>query len=103
MHTNVLAAMRLMPLVAPLLSRTRGTLAFISSRMGSIAEASASYGMLYRASKAAVNMVGKLAHTDSRAAGRPGDHPASRAGCAPTWAGRTPTSTSTPAWPACAA
>lgn len=64
MRTNVLAAMRLMPLVAPLLSRTRGTLAFVSSRMGSIADASAGYGMLYRVSKAAVNMVGKLAHTD---------------------------------------
>jgi NAD(P)-dependent dehydrogenase (short-subunit alcohol dehydrogenase family) len=64
MRTNVLSAMRLVPLVGPLLSRTRGTLAFVSSRMGSIAEASASYGMLYRVSKAAVNMVGKLAHTD---------------------------------------
>ena len=64
MRTNVLSAMRLMPLVGPLLTRTRGTLAFVSSRMGSIAEASASYGMLYRVSKAAVNMVGKLAHTD---------------------------------------
>jgi NAD(P)-dependent dehydrogenase (short-subunit alcohol dehydrogenase family) len=32
--------------------------------MGSIAEASGSYGMLYRVSKAAVNMVAKLAHTD---------------------------------------
>jgi NAD(P)-dependent dehydrogenase (short-subunit alcohol dehydrogenase family) len=39
-------------------------MAFVSSRMGSIAEASASYGMLYRVSKAAVNMVGKLAHTE---------------------------------------
>jgi NAD(P)-dependent dehydrogenase (short-subunit alcohol dehydrogenase family) len=64
MRTNVLSAMRLMPLVAPLLTRTRGTLAFVSSRMGSIAETSASYGMLYRVSKAAVNMVGKLAHSD---------------------------------------
>ena len=32
--------------------------------MGSIAEAGASYGMLYRVSKAAVNMVAKLAHAD---------------------------------------
>ena len=64
MRTNVLSAMRLMPLVCPLLSRTRGTLAFVSSRMGSIAETSATYGMLYRVSKAAVNMVGKLAHAD---------------------------------------
>ena len=64
MRTNVLAAMRLVPVVAPLLAHNRGTLAFLSSRMGSIAESGASYGMLYRASKAAVNMVAKLAHTD---------------------------------------
>jgi NAD(P)-dependent dehydrogenase (short-subunit alcohol dehydrogenase family) len=64
MRTNVLAAMRVIPVVAPLLAPARGTLAFLSSRMGSIAEAGASYGMLYRASKAAVNMVGKLAHTE---------------------------------------
>jgi NAD(P)-dependent dehydrogenase (short-subunit alcohol dehydrogenase family) len=64
MRTNALAAMRLIPIVAPLLSTSRGTLAFVSSRMGSIAEASGSYGMLYRVSKAAVNMVAKLAHTD---------------------------------------
>ena len=64
MRTNVLSAMRLLPVVKPLLSRTRGTMAFVSSRMGSIAEASAGYGMLYRVSKAAVNMVGKLAHSD---------------------------------------
>ena len=64
MRTNVLAAMRVIPVVAPLLAPTRGSLAFLSSRMGSIAEASASYGMLYRASKAAVNMVGKLAHSE---------------------------------------
>jgi NAD(P)-dependent dehydrogenase (short-subunit alcohol dehydrogenase family) len=64
MQTNVLAAMRLLPVVAPLLMPTRGTLAFISSRMGSISEAAASYGMLYRVSKAAVNMVAKLAHVE---------------------------------------
>src|SRR5690606_35625154 len=59
MRTNVLSAMRLMPLVAPLLSPSRGTMAFVSSRMGSIAAANASYGMLYRVSKAADNMVAK--------------------------------------------
>jgi NAD(P)-dependent dehydrogenase (short-subunit alcohol dehydrogenase family) len=69
MRTNVLSAMRLIPLVRPLLSGTQGTLAFISSRMGSITEAGAGYGMLYRVSKAAVNMVAKLAHTDLSASG----------------------------------
>ena len=64
MRTNVLSAMQLLPMVAPLLSPSRGTMAFVSSRMGSIAAAGASYGMLYRVSKAAVNMVGKLAHVD---------------------------------------
>src|SRR5690606_26916604 len=55
---------RLLRLVARLRSPSRGTMAFVSSRMGSIAAANASYGMLYRVSKAAVNMVAKLAHTD---------------------------------------
>jgi NAD(P)-dependent dehydrogenase (short-subunit alcohol dehydrogenase family) len=64
MRTNVLAAMRLLPILAPLLAPAQGTLAFVSSRMGSIADASASYGMLYRVSKAAVNMVARLAHAD---------------------------------------
>jgi NAD(P)-dependent dehydrogenase (short-subunit alcohol dehydrogenase family) len=64
MRTNVLGAMRLMPVLAPLLAPAQGTLAFVSSRMGSIAEAQASYGMLYRVSKAAVNMVARLAHCD---------------------------------------
>ena len=62
MRTNVLAVMRIIPVVAPLLSSARGTLAIITSRMGSIADASASYGMLYRTSKASANMLAKLAH-----------------------------------------
>lgn len=64
MRTNVMSAMRLMPILAPLVAPAQGTLAFVSSRMGSIGEASASYGMLYRVSKAALNMVAKLAHAD---------------------------------------
>jgi NAD(P)-dependent dehydrogenase (short-subunit alcohol dehydrogenase family) len=64
MRTNVLGPMRLVPLLAPLLATAQGTLAFVSSRMGSITEAGASYGMLYRVSKAAVNMVAKLAHNE---------------------------------------
>jgi NAD(P)-dependent dehydrogenase (short-subunit alcohol dehydrogenase family) len=57
MHTNVLAAMRLLPVVAPLVATTRGKLAVISSRMGSIGERSSNQGSLYRASKAALNSV----------------------------------------------
>ncbi|OON59323.1 short chain dehydrogenase [Massilia sp. KIM] len=57
MHTNVLAPMRLIPIVAPLLTATRGKLAVLSSRMGSIGERTANQGTLYRASKAALNSV----------------------------------------------
>ena len=57
MHTNVLAAMRLLPVIAPLVAPTRGKLAVISSRMGSIGLRHSSIGTLYRASKAALNSV----------------------------------------------
>ena len=57
MHTNVLAAMRLLPVVAPLLEATHGKLAVLSSHMGSIGERSACNATLYRASKAALNSV----------------------------------------------
>jgi NAD(P)-dependent dehydrogenase (short-subunit alcohol dehydrogenase family) len=57
MHTNVLAAMRLLPLIAPMVASARGKLAVLSSRMGSIGERTAANGSLYRASKAAVNSV----------------------------------------------
>jgi NAD(P)-dependent dehydrogenase (short-subunit alcohol dehydrogenase family) len=57
MHTNVLAAMRLMPIVAPLVCATRGKLAVLSSRMGSLGARASANGSLYRASKAALNSV----------------------------------------------
>jgi NAD(P)-dependent dehydrogenase (short-subunit alcohol dehydrogenase family) len=57
MHTNVLAAMRLLPIIAPLVSAGRGKLAVMSSRMGSLSERNGSSGSLYRASKAALNSV----------------------------------------------
>ncbi len=55
MHTNVLAAMRLLPLIAPLCAG--GKLAVLSSHMGSIGDRSAWNATLYRASKAALNSV----------------------------------------------
>ena len=55
MRINVLAAMTLAPLTGPALARSAGTLAVISSRMGSIGVRSATTGWLYRASKAALN------------------------------------------------
>jgi len=57
MRTNVLAAMRLLPIIGPLVANTRGRLAVISSRMGSIGERTSAGGSLYRASKAALNSV----------------------------------------------
>ena len=55
MRTNVFAAMKLCPLTAPALARSRGSLAVISSRMASMGLRSAPSGWLYRASKAALN------------------------------------------------
>lgn len=57
MHTNVLAAMRLLPVIGPLVASTHGRLAVISSRMGSMGLRHSSIGTLYRASKAALNSV----------------------------------------------
>ncbi|MFL6671815.1 MAG: SDR family oxidoreductase [Massilia sp.] len=57
MHTNVLSAMRLIPTVAPLVAATRGKLAVLSSRMGSLGARSSADASLYRASKAALNSV----------------------------------------------
>lgn len=57
MRTNVLAAMRLIPIIGPLLADTRGKLAVLSSKMGSIGARNATEGSLYRASKAALNSV----------------------------------------------
>ena len=61
MHTNVLAAMELIPLLADPLAATRGKLAVLSSRMGSIAMMGDASWWLYRASKAALNSVLKSA------------------------------------------
>jgi NAD(P)-dependent dehydrogenase (short-subunit alcohol dehydrogenase family) len=56
MHTNVLGAMRVLPLLAAALA-PHARLAVISSRMGSMALRSNPSGWLYRASKAALNSV----------------------------------------------
>ena len=57
MHANVLGAMRLLPLLGPLVVNAKGRLAVLSSMMGSIGLRSNSGGWLYRASKAALNSV----------------------------------------------
>lgn len=66
MHTNVLAAMRILPVIAPMVQSANGTLAVMSSRMGSLSLRESSDAWLYRASKAALNSVLlDVAHTYS--------------------------------------
>jgi len=57
MHTNVLAAMRILPVIAPMVQNANGTLAVMSSRMGSLSLRERPDAWLYRASKAALNSV----------------------------------------------
>ncbi len=57
MHTNVLAAMRILPIVLPLVENAAGKLAVLSSTMGSIGSRENNSSWLYRASKAALNSV----------------------------------------------
>jgi len=64
MHANVLGAMQVLPLVAPMVEDAGGRFVFISSGMGSIGEAESSYGWLYRVSKAALNMAVRSAAFD---------------------------------------
>lgn len=64
MHANVLGAMQAIPLVAPMVEAAGGRFAFISSGLGSIAEAGDSSGWIYRASKAALNMAVRSAAHD---------------------------------------
>lgn len=55
MRTNVRAPMQLIAALTPVLEASRGKLAVISSRMGSVSLMSSGAGWLYRASKAALN------------------------------------------------
>lgn len=64
MRTNVLGAMQAIPQVAPLVEAAGGRFVFISSEMGHIAGTGSSFGWLYRASKAALNMAVKAASHD---------------------------------------
>jgi NAD(P)-dependent dehydrogenase (short-subunit alcohol dehydrogenase family) len=61
MHTNVRAPMQLIPALAPALIASRGKLAVLSSRMGSLSLMTNTASWLYRASKAAVNAALKTA------------------------------------------
>jgi NAD(P)-dependent dehydrogenase (short-subunit alcohol dehydrogenase family) len=64
MHPNVLGAMQMIPMVAPMVEAAGGNFVFLTSGMGSIAEAGSSEAWIYRASKAALNMVVKSASFD---------------------------------------
>lgn len=67
MRTNVLGAMQAIPQVAPLVEAVRGgggRFAFISSAMAQISSVENSRGWVYRASKAALNMVVASAQHD---------------------------------------
>ena len=64
MHANVLGAMQSLPLLAPFVSDAKGRFVFITSVMGSIAEATGSTAWIYRASKAALNMAVYSARRD---------------------------------------
>ncbi len=61
MHTNVRAPMQLIPALAPALIASRGKLAVVSSRMGSVSLMSSTASWLYRASKAGLNAALKAA------------------------------------------
>jgi len=64
MHANVLGAMQALPLLAPFVADAKGRFVFITSVMGSIAEAGNSTAWIYRASKAALNMAVYSARRD---------------------------------------
>jgi NAD(P)-dependent dehydrogenase (short-subunit alcohol dehydrogenase family) len=64
MRTNVWGAMQAIPQVAPLVAAAAGKFVFISSQMGHIAGVESSYGWVYRASKAALNMAVAAAQND---------------------------------------
>jgi NAD(P)-dependent dehydrogenase (short-subunit alcohol dehydrogenase family) len=69
MHTNVRAPMQLIPALAPALIASRGKLAVLSSRMGSVSLMTTTANWLYRASKAALNAALRAASLELGAQG----------------------------------
>ncbi|RQH09803.1 SDR family oxidoreductase [Paraburkholderia dinghuensis] len=68
MQTNVRGPMQLIPALLPRVDAANGVLGVLSSRMGSIAQATGTTGWLYRASKAALNDVLKITALQTRRA-----------------------------------
>lgn len=64
MHANVLGAMQSLPLLAPNVGAARGKFVFLSSMLGSVADADSSLAWVYRASKAALNIAVRSARND---------------------------------------
>jgi NAD(P)-dependent dehydrogenase (short-subunit alcohol dehydrogenase family) len=64
MRTNVLGAMQAIPQVGPLVDAVGGKFVFITSQMGQIGGVASSFGWVYRASKAALNMTVAAAQPD---------------------------------------
>ena len=75
MVTNVRGPMQLLPLLLPLVEDANGVLAVLSSKMGSITEATGTTGWLYRVSKAALNDALKIASLQTRRAACVALHP----------------------------
>ncbi|RFU47192.1 SDR family oxidoreductase [Paraburkholderia sp. DHOC27] len=75
MVTNVRGPMQLIPVLLPLVEDARGVLAVLSSRMGSIADATGTTGWLYRVSKAALNDAIKITSLQTRHAACVALHP----------------------------
>jgi NAD(P)-dependent dehydrogenase (short-subunit alcohol dehydrogenase family) len=68
MITNVRGPMQLIPVLLPLVEQAQGVLAVLTSKMGSISEATGTTGWLYRASKAALNDAVKITSLQTRRA-----------------------------------
>ncbi|MGA3248140.1 MAG: SDR family oxidoreductase [Paraburkholderia sp.] len=75
MVTNVRGPMQLLPILLPLVEDAHGVLAVLSSKMGSITEATGTTGWLYRVSKAALNDALKIASLQTRRAACVALHP----------------------------
>jgi NAD(P)-dependent dehydrogenase (short-subunit alcohol dehydrogenase family) len=64
MHSNVMGAMQVIPQILPMLQEAKGTLACISSVMGSQQATTSGSAWLYRVSKSALNMVVRCAQAE---------------------------------------
>ena len=90
LQTNAYGPARVGKALLPLL-KDGGTLAFMSSLMGSITDSSGGYEF-YRVSKVALNMLAKAFPNSRRRSATSKCSRSTPAGCRPTWAARMPRS-----------